>query len=511
MRVTFPNGWIVAFLVWGGVLLYRAPYYASNLETVPDSVEYVAMGWRAAREGRITLPIEGRELPSRYQPWFSLALLAPIYGFKWADPGHGIWSIFLLALVGMAFCWRMAAVGGGMRAAFAAAILLLAGTDYAIWGRKILTDVPATACVLVLAYLFITSAEVASRHLGRTLFEGLLLLFITLWRPAFVLFSLPFLYAAWRGRAWRHLSVYAVLLAVAAIVLLGYNTFVFGHPLRSGYVFWCSQVYGLDRSTFALGHIWPNVRMLMVKRVAWVWWQAFLGFLFPKIRCAWRERTELRAFLLFLIVAGLPFAGLHLLYFFHDTRLFLPMSALLAGVAGIHIGLLAERMPERWLRWGLAGLLLLTVAWRLAWYRPLPPPRRVATDTVAASTPSQAIIVSAIDPVYWQLMLGCDTERRFVPISRDVEYASKEVYASWLRRESAEKLEPAVKYVANEQVLDLQARVRRGEEVFVAMHLADEYGVAQQFQGLMQHFEAVEVAPRLWKLVRVGDRNLGAP
>lgn len=500
MRIKLHKWPYAALMFWAAVLLYRAPFYASNLETVPDSVEYVTVGWRAAREGKITLPIEGQEMPPRYQPWFSLVVLTPLYLLPRTQPGDGIWAVYFLALLGVSCSIRMARSLAGLGAAIAATVLLLVMTDYGTWARKILTDAPTTALLLALASHYI-EGEHPETSRWRMPLQAALLTLVTLWRPMLLLFAMPFVCDAWRKRARVRLVAYIALLLLATTVMMGYNAITFGHPLRNGYVFWCADAYGLGKGTFSIAHFIPNLLRLLKNRAGWLWVLAAIGFVLPSVRKAWRENGETRRLLSFLVLGGIPFAAVHLLYFFPDTRFFLPISALCAITGGIHIAAIGRVLSEHWMKWSVVGLLAVTIVWRLAWYRPVPPPRRLSADAIRSHTPARAIVISAIDPVYLWLMANGDSHRTFVPISRNVEYASKTIQLGWLGTDHDNVQAPGVQYVAAEQVQDLQDRVRMGIPVFVDTRLADDYGLTRQFETFMQNFDRVNVAEHLWKLV----------
>ena len=56
---------------------------------------------------------------------------------------------------------------------------------------------------------------------------------------------------------------------------------------------------------------------------------------------------------------------------------------------------------------------------------PLKPSCRILADQLADNTASNAIIISSIDPVYLEHFVKKSTQRRIIPLSRNVEYASK--------------------------------------------------------------------------------------
>jgi hypothetical protein len=129
-------------------------------------------------------------------------------------------------------------------------------------------------------------------------------------------------------------------------------------------------------------------------------------------------------------------------------------------------------------------LLTLCVVGVTRHKQPDPPPyRRLAADRIRANTPNQAWIISAIPPVYLEYMLGNDSQRRIIPISRSVEYANKLIAykkiqnpvpppLDWTDHRCDQSLRnggagDAVPYVASENLIDLRNQLTKGTRVFV--------------------------------------------
>ena len=81
--------------------LYRAPYSASSLEIVPDSVEYAVGAQRIALLGRYDIAINHVAYPPRYAPWFSTDSLADLSWLTRGEMGSGILVVFAFALGGV--------------------------------------------------------------------------------------------------------------------------------------------------------------------------------------------------------------------------------------------------------------------------------------------------------------------------------------------------------------------------------------------------------------------------
>ena len=110
----------MAVAVLMAVLCYRSPRSASNLEFVPDAVEYAVAGNHLAVEGRPFITVGGVKRPPRYLPWFPL-VLAPAYWLIGADEiGNGIYVVTAMAVPGAAFAFFLGnrlggLLGGGLR------------------------------------------------------------------------------------------------------------------------------------------------------------------------------------------------------------------------------------------------------------------------------------------------------------------------------------------------------------------------------------------------------------
>jgi len=140
------------------------------------------------------------------------------------------------------------------------------------------------------------------------------------------------------------------------------------------------------------------------------------------------------------------------------------------------------------------------------------PHRRLTADRIRAVTPANALVISAIEPVYLERLAG-GASRRIVPISRNVEYASKLLVPkhvdlpnpsklNWRISRNSELLRSgareAVQFVASEQLEAIAAQAAAGTPVFLdTTFVGDEGGVLSRFQ---QRFVFVQRAPFLYEL-----------
>ena len=102
----------------------------------------------------------------------------------------------------------------------------------------------------------------------------------------------------------------------------------------------------------------------------------------------------------------------------------MPIISLLAIIFGIMIGIGMHHVSHR----ALAVIQLLILVGVLILRLVLPdslPTRRIAADHINLYTPENALVISAINPAYLEFMTCRSSQRRILPISRRVEYASK--------------------------------------------------------------------------------------
>jgi hypothetical protein len=183
----------------------------------------------------------------------------------------------------------------------------------------------------------------------------------------------------------------------------------------------------------------------------------------------------------------------HLLYFYPSDRFFLPVLVGVAVIAGSLLGVLTGQGYHRTIGVLLAALLLLVTFARIVVPEPVPQ-RRIAADRIRQNTPGDAIIISAIEPVFLEERVARGSERRIVPLSRDVEYAQR-----WFP--SAQNAQPQyiIQFVAAEQIEELVAEARCGRRIFLdATDMGTEN--ADALRLVSSHFRMSWKAPALYEL-----------
>ncbi|HEX8491037.1 MAG TPA: glycosyltransferase family 39 protein, partial [Chthoniobacterales bacterium] len=426
LRAWFVRSWpLLGLLFIAAIWLYRTPYSASNLEVLPDSVEYALAPLQLLETGRYEIIVEGRGLPPRYPPWFPVLVILPAYLLFGHEPGNAILPITVLAVGGVGLAYaigkRISLTAGGVLAA----LVVLSVPAYGHWSAKVMTDVPCTTLMLgaCLLYLHLRARSGAPRLYFAA---GVLVAVTTLFRPVFASMLLPFLLAIVTQRKNLFLRTGALLtpVAAAAAATFTYNAATFGSPFRTGYKFWLPAPMDYPSMVFSLSHIRANLTVIGLIGVP-ILFLAFVAaiFLARSFRPAGfaASRESYRGALLFFALTAGPILLFHIIYFFPDDRFYLPILAGLAVLTGSILGLVVGPGRETPLKVLLLVIFLVAVAVRLV-PPAATPSRRLAADQVRQHTPENAVIISGIDPVYLARLAGRGSARRIVPLSRNVEF-----------------------------------------------------------------------------------------
>ena len=518
-----PRSWpLLALLVIAAVWLHRTPYSASDLEIPPDTVEYALAPLQFLETGRYEIMVEGRGLPPRYPPWFPVLVILPAYVLFGHEPGNAILPVTFLAVAGIGFAYaigkRISSTTGGVLAGLAVLIL----PSYSRWATQVVTDVPCAALMLGGCLLYL---HLRSKPQSTLLYfaASVLVAVTTLFRPVFAAMLLPFLLAIFRQKGKGVLLRGLLLLvpmAAAAMATFAYNAATFGSPLRDGYKFWTAVPMDYPTMMFSTSHIRTNLQEIGLGVFPFLVLVCVGAWLLARTRksaALAASSRPLQDAVVFFTLTTVPILLFHLLYFYPDDRFHIPMVASAAVLAGSMLALLIGHEKETVFKLLLPAVLLLAILARVA--APPPPPfRRIAAERVRTHAPDNAIVISAIDPVYLARLSGSGSSRRIVPLSRDVEYAwvllvRKRVDDPRLRlvkwddgraiafvhpliRPHAEE---AVRFVASERMDELVAEVARGTPVFFESSSVGE-NEAKVVAGLRARFNLVHRATDLYQL-----------
>jgi hypothetical protein len=306
-------------------------------------------------------------------------------------------------------------------------------------------------------------------------------------------------------------------MAAAAAANFAYNAATFGSPFRNGYKFWVAVPMDYLSMVFSPGYFRMNLGVIGLSLFPILLLVAIAAWLLAR----WRRPAafsisspSFRDAAIFFFLTTVPITLFHLFYFFPGERFFIPILAGTAVLAASMLALLIGAKAESALKILMPALLLLAVAARIAVPAPVPL-RRVAAERVRAHSPDNAIVISAIDPVYLGRLAGAGSSRRIVPLSRNVEYASKLLVRkrvddprlsslNWYDGQALALVRPhaeeAVKFVASERMEELAREVARGTPVFLESLFADrrEDKVLAELQA---RFNPVQRAPYFFQLL----------
>ncbi len=506
------------------VVLYRSARSASDLFPTPDAVEYATGAAHFIADGHFRIELEGQRLPSRYPPWFSAVVLGPSYLLLGPDPGNGIFSVTLFAVLGVLIAFRIGLRLGGATGALFAALALLNAPAYREWGRLIMSDVPSAVVILILFSHYLRQDQRTERPPRYFFIAGLWTAAAALLRPVSLGAGLPFILLAMvpgpgAPRSWRSrttdLAIFAAPIFAAVLASAIYNIVTFSSAARSGYNFWCPIPYDYPSLTFSLSYVKRNFSELRSTPVPWVL-AALLAigvirmFMRPPSDRARLTRERTGRALIFLVFSMTPLVVFHLLYFFASARFFLPLICLTEVLLAAEVGSFLPPAPVAPI---LATLLLLTPGWRSR--HPDPPPvRRIAADRILRRTPDDAVIIVGTDPVYFEYAAALHSHRRIIPASRNIEYANKLIDAHGVAPLSPRPIgwwdhrwrglwtvgaREAAPYIAGGHLDDLESDLRVGKRVF--LDLSQLSATDPEVTRLRARFHAVPVEGPLSELV----------
>lgn len=414
--------------------LYRAPELAANLDLAPDSGEYAIAAQRFAKLGTCSIAIEGTAYPIRYPPSFSILVLAPFYAAAPVDMlGVGIVPVYVLAIAAILSAYaigrRIAGVWGGA----IAGMLLLDDGNFGFHAQQVATDVPVVALLLLLTLALARASEHPSRARWWWWIAGILAALAGSFRVLAYAGVLPILWQAFRTarmedakRPLVHRFAAALVPSIAFMIATAiYNHHAFGDWRRNGYQLWVGVPYDYLGLTFSLRYVRDNLNVL--REIAPALAAGAIGI----VGLAWqRRRRQLdvrhTAPLVALALVAVPMSIVHLVYFYVGGRFHLPLVALLAIVGGSGIALLVPAKIREAAPWLLCIPLAIVAVHRTHREQTLTnvPYRYLAARCMTFTEPN-AVIVTAIEPVYLEPMVTRGTQRQVIPLSRGVEYASK--------------------------------------------------------------------------------------
>jgi hypothetical protein len=385
MSTLHTKDWVALAAITAAVLIlcYRSPYSASELEIVPDSVEYCAGAYNIVAHGRYEMQIQDQWYPPRYSPWFSLFFLMPAYVMAPLHLGAPIIVILLMSILSAVMAYqighRISGTGGGCLAA----VLLMSVPSFRTMSMSIMTDVPCTALCLTTASLYLGLTR-ASRT-GKWLIAGLTCALAFSLRPLTAPLCLPFLIFLIRHRPQLPIRKAAALLTPSALMLAAtmlYNHVAFGSLIRNGYNFWCAVPYDYLTLTFGFRFASSNIATLLIAMKYLLPVALLLIMLTARYRRGIPRRdavySSVSRLMSFTAIALSLLTVAHLLYFYPEQRFFLPLVSCIAVMVG---GLAGSFLPlKSTIRLAalLSALLLACIFARVNTERPTPTRRIMA-------------------------------------------------------------------------------------------------------------------------------------
>jgi hypothetical protein len=432
----------------GVVILVASAFFRAQAVLIPDSAEYLALASRLAIEGRLDFLVDGKELPSRYSPWFSLVFVYP-----WLRLGVPVWEIGFLppvfALINSLLVVRIVQL---MTPLLPRSFHLLVGAGvfmlpvFVFVSGELLTDLVAMWLTLLSLYQFIRMRDFLADRDADTfrprpprytvLEAGITIALAALVRPLSATLVLPWMIGACTGcrsKKAQSVSESALLLAPLAIavsVSLLVNVLQFDVPLRTGYQFWCPWPYDYTEFVFSLEYLARNLGTLgrdpvfllililacaprdLVKKIAQRCGEPLLE--------AVEARSAHRSLVSFVGLGIVTASLLHLVYFYPSMRFFLPLEVVLWILAW-------SKWRELTMRWSRAAfsVVIIGLAAQVMAQPQVAPTIGALRSRVEACVPNDSVIISSLHPMLVSEVLLRGSNRIFVPTSRSVEFASK--------------------------------------------------------------------------------------
>jgi hypothetical protein len=271
---------------------------------------------------------------------------------------------------------------------------------------------------------------------------------------------------------------------------------------RNGYKFWCPDVFSDFGKVISPAFLRINLPELFISGLPALAFTAIcvrISLIRGKTGLPRDKRETARSLLYYILIGTGPIIILHLIYFWYDQRFFLPALVLLAALTGGLFGRLVENRSGRLLVAVQVACLLAALIFRLA-RAPPEPARRLTADRINDLTPSDALIISGIDPAYLEHFSCGKTKRRILPLSRNVDYTSTSI--TW--RTSCSNMTAGFKpgvypYVAEERPDLVAEDVGRGAPVFLdTSQILDEDLDAVRLMA--DNFTLIEKGLRLYEL-----------
>lgn len=411
------------------LLYFKPPAYGL---AVSDAIEYAIAAKRAVLEGTYSIVVGGQVYPPRYPPFFSVLILAPAYYlFGMVLLSQALYPVIFFSALAALCVFLLGAWTSSIWGGVTAVLILFLLPEYRYFGGQVMTDVPSLT-VYVLGAMLCVAVTVKGRPLNLKdyLAGGILLATAYMLRPVNAVLALPlmlFLLTQSR-RIVRHSLALLGPLIILALANLLYNRITFGELWRSGYNFWSAVPYDYYWLTFAPRYFGSNLQHLLKSAVAPLFMIAAALLILVKRQKTTARSPELPTLAAFTWLVGVPLLAIYLFYFYFATRFYLPLMGLLAVICGALVG----KLLTRWLKAGLLAIIPLLILTAGAASHKFAgtlgnPALETRAGDLRAATPNSALIISTMNPAYFEEAVSAGSQRKLLPWSREIEYASKVV------------------------------------------------------------------------------------
>ncbi len=425
-RSPVPRSWFLPVLFITLTFVYASHREAVSFP-VSDAIEYSVGASQVAHEESYSLRLGSDEYPPRFDPGFSI-FLSPAYLILGDHLGFGIYPALLVVILGILASFALGYLLGGVFGGSFAALFVLSLGSFRYFGSQILTDVPSAALGLVLGLLYLQMRDKNKKTPDRFyLLAGFLAAVACSFRPTNIFFAIPFVLLLTHLK--RFFSFALPLLFFFALTAI-YHFKSFGSIFRTGYHYWVSVPYDSLSLVFHTKYLTQNLEVaLPVFQVLML-----LLLVVFVLRCPAQEacmvdaeRAFFRGASWYVFLTAAPMVLFYLFYFYSSERFFLyplfSIGVLLAGRLGGRIRLRAGY--EKTL-WGIALLLSMSLAvFRFSTTLMDGDEQYQHLLSLRESLPKESILLTSQNPALVEYLVKSSPGQKILPLSRDVEFASK--------------------------------------------------------------------------------------
>ncbi len=471
----------VIVLLCVATTLFPSLEYASNLLIIPDSVEAVVGAERILALGRYDIAIGDSIYPPLYPLGFSLFVVLPAFVvFGTSSLGNPIFAIWALATLGPLMTYLTLKKFFSVDVALIGVTLVLVIPGYREFAQQIVSPLPAAGMTAAAVYFYCLVKGSPDSKILKLIF-GITIMLATACRSLSALLVLPAFLSFDIRRDKKDIALILIAVVVLTIGTLLYNLHVFGTPVRTGYNFWAPIPHDYFYITFGTRYLLDNLDALVSGGFPIYLALSSVGIM--SVKKGLRLRLALT-----VAAAILPPIIFHLFYFFQSPVYFIPALIILSPLAALGTAAIARRLlSQQGVTIFAYSSLFVVLLVSLSVERP-PNLRSQVAKAATEVAPKDAIFITGIDPVFLEPTFTRGTNRRVVPVSRNVEYASKVIAPqklemlvrpknNWWEHRTPELLaagaiDPVPK-TALEQLDHLREEVNGGRRLFVELVFVD--------------------------------------